>query len=59
MKKLILSILLTISYSLSSSTLVILECELLEGGSIEDVKRINSEWVKSVNKLNSKNLIRN
>ena len=54
MKKLILSMLLTISYSLSSSTLVILECELLEGGSIEDVKRINSEWVKSVNKLNSK-----
>ena len=54
MKKLMISIFLSLPLSIFSSTLVILECELLEGGTIEDVKRINSAWVKSVNELNEK-----
>ena len=54
MKKLILSFFLSLPLSIFASTLVILEFELLEGGTIEDVKRINSAWVKSVNELNEK-----
>ena len=54
MKKLLITLIMSLPLAVFSSTLVILECELLEGGTIEDVKRINSEWVKSVNKLNDK-----
>ena len=54
MKKLLITLIMSLPLTVFSSTLVILECELLEGGTIEDVKRINSEWVKSVNKLNDK-----
>ena len=54
MKKIIMAIFLSFPLAIFSSTLVILECELLEGGTIEDVKRINSAWVKSVNELNDK-----
>jgi len=54
MKKFLLTTLLSIPLSVFSSTLVILECELLEGGTMEDVKRINSDWVVSVNKMNQK-----
>ena len=54
MKKIIMVIFLSFPLAIFSSTLVILECELLEGGTIEDVKRINSAWVKSVNELNDK-----
>ena len=54
MKKLLITLIMSLPFAVFSSTLVILECELLEGGTIEDVKRINSEWVKSVNKLNDK-----
>ena len=54
MKKILMIALLSITLSTFASTLVILECELLEGGTIEEVKRINSEWVKSVNDMNEK-----
>ena len=54
MKKLLITLIMSLPLTVFSSTLVILECELLEGGTIEDVKRINSEWVKSVNELNDK-----
>jgi len=54
MKKFLLTTLLSIPLSVFSSTLVILECELLEGGTMDDVKRINSDWVVSVNKMNQK-----
>ena len=54
MKKILTSLILSFPLAIFSSTLVILECELLEGGTIEDVKRINSAWVKSVNELNDK-----
>ena len=54
MKKILMVTLLSLPLSIFSSTLVILECELLEGATIDDVKKINSDWVKSVNKLNEK-----
>ena len=54
MKKILMGLILSFPLTIFSSTLVILECELLEGGTIEDVKRINSAWVESVNKLNDK-----
>ena len=54
MKKTLMVTLLSLPLSIFSSTLVILECELLEGATIDDVKKINSDWVKSVNKLNEK-----
>ena len=54
MKKFLLTTLLSIPLSVFSSTSVILECELLEGGTMDDVKRINSDWVVSVNKMNQK-----
>tara|TARA_Y100001970_G_scaffold6943_2_gene7974 strand:+ start:31811 stop:32173 length:363 start_codon:yes stop_codon:yes gene_type:complete len=54
MKKIIISILFALPFSVFSSTVVILECKLLDDGTIEDVKKINSEWVKTVNKLNDK-----
>ena len=54
MKKILIATLLSFPLSIFSSTLVILECELLEGATIDDVKKINSDWVKSVNKLNEK-----
>ena len=53
-KKILMIALLSIPLSTFASTFVILECELLEGGTIEEVKRINSEWVKSVNDMNEK-----
>ena len=43
MKKLLITLIMSLPLTVFSSTLVILECELLEGGTIEDVKRINSE----------------
>ena len=54
MKKIITILVLSLPLTIFSSTLVILECELIENGTIEDVKRINSAWVKSVNELNDK-----
>ena len=54
MKKILMVTLLSLPLSIFSSTLIILECELLEGATIDDVKKINSDWVKSVNKLNEK-----
>ena len=49
MKKILTILLLSLPLTIFSSTLVILECELIDDGTIEDVKRINSAWVKSVN----------
>ena len=43
MKKIIISILFALPFSMFSSTVVILECKLLDDGTIEDVKKINSE----------------
>jgi len=54
MKKFLLTTLLSIPLSVFSSTLVILECELLEGGTMDDVKRINSAWVEAVNQMGNK-----
>ena len=54
MKKILTILALSLPLTIFSSTLVILECELIEDGTIEDVKRINSAWVKSVNELNDK-----
>ena len=54
MKKILIILVLSLPFTIFSSTLVILECELIENGTMEDVKRINSEWVKSVNELNDK-----
>ena len=54
MKKILIILVLSFPLTIFSSTLVILECELIENGTIEDVKRINSAWVKSVNELNNK-----
>tara|TARA_Y100001934_G_scaffold43680_1_gene52665 strand:+ start:230 stop:643 length:414 start_codon:yes stop_codon:yes gene_type:complete len=54
MKKFLLTTLLSIPLSVFSSTLVILECELLEGGTMDDVKRINSAWVEAVNQMGDK-----
>ena len=54
MKKILIISVLSLPLTIFSSTLVILECELIEDGTIEDVKRINSAWVKSVNELNDK-----
>jgi hypothetical protein len=54
MKKILMIAQLSIPLSTFASTLVIQECELLVGGTIEEVIRINSEWVKSVNDMNEK-----
>ena len=54
MKKILTAIFLSMPLTIFSSTLVILECELIEGGTMEDVKRINSAWVESVNKMGDK-----
>ena len=54
MKKILTAIFLSMPFTIFSSTLVILECELIEGGTMEDVKRINSAWVESVNKMGDK-----
>ena len=54
MKKILTILALSLPLTIFSSTLVILECELIDDGTIEDVKRINSAWVKSVNELNDK-----
>ena len=54
MKKILAILVLLLPLTTFSSTLVILECELIENGTMEDVKRINSAWVESVNKLNDK-----
>ena len=54
MKKILTILVLSLPLTIFSSTLVILECELIENGTMEDVKRINSAWVESVNKLNDK-----
>ena len=54
MKKISTILVLSLPLTIFSSTLVILECELIENGTIEDLKRINSAWVKSVNELNDK-----
>ena len=54
MKKILTAIFLSMPLTIFSSTLVILECELIEGGTMEDVKRINSAWVESVNKMGEK-----
>ena len=54
MNKILTILILSLPLKIFSSTLVILECELIENGTMEDVKRINSAWVESVNKLNDK-----
>ena len=54
MKRILTILALSLPLTIFSSTLVILECELIDDGTIEDVKRINSAWVKSVNELNDK-----
>ena len=52
MKKLLLSTFLLFSFSINASTIAIFKCELLDGHKIDEVKKINSEWVKAVNKIN-------
>ena len=52
MKQLFLSTFLIFSFSINASTIAIFKCELLDDHKIDEVKTINSEWVKAVNKIN-------
>ena len=52
MKQLFLSTFLIFSFSINASTISIFKCELLDDHKIDEVKTINSEWVKAVNKIN-------
>ncbi|HJL95405.1 MAG: hypothetical protein CMD53_00300 [Gammaproteobacteria bacterium] len=52
MKQLFLSTILLLSFSVNASTIALFKCQLLDGKKIEEVKAINSEWVKAVNKIN-------
>ena len=51
MKKLLFIWLFKASVAVNASTIVLWTCETLEGGEMEDVKRINTAWVEAVNEL--------
>lgn len=52
MKKLmILFLLVTFPFWISASTIALYQCELLDGKNIDEVKEVNSKWVKKVNEI--------
>ncbi len=54
MKKLLCILFFMSSFVVSASTMVVWTCELLEGGGMDDVKKINTAWVIAVNKLSER-----
>ena len=51
MRSVLFVLALLITSQINASTIVLWKCELLDGKKIEEVKKINSVWVKTVNNL--------
>tara|TARA_Y100000766_G_scaffold49039_1_gene39279 strand:- start:1007 stop:1369 length:363 start_codon:yes stop_codon:yes gene_type:complete len=51
MRSVLFVLALLITSQINASTIVLWKCELLDGKKIEEVKKINSLWVKTVNSL--------
>lgn len=51
MKFILLAMLSVFCLGASASTVALFSCDLLDGKTIDDVKRVNSQWVKAVNEF--------